>query len=325
MRLTIYHNGEVSVLDKLIGFVGETNHRTITFVFDNVTGADTYSLRLLYPDGTAYTAPIVNKELTVTGSMLPKAGRIKGQWVAYATNNDDEYTIVAKSQIFELIIGESIGDDIEPVPTYEASVAAAEALVEQGMTKEQMITAITQIVESGSVGDIDTGFVTTIKEILHNTGFRVGVDTTANLEALKEAGLMEEGVLYIPSDGDTGWVDLTLINGWKVHTFENDPIDSSPQTAQVRRIGNHVYVRGVIENEGPFDTTMTSKIFTVLPEQFRARRPVFRETAGTGLTVSRLDTNQSGEISTRCIFDMEQGERLSSCLWMSIEMDYLID
>ncbi|MBR1382792.1 MAG: hypothetical protein IJ555_03135 [Ruminococcus sp.] len=323
MRITIYQNGEVSVLDKLIGFVGETNHRTMTFVFDNVTGADTYSLRLLYPDGTAYTAPIVNKELTVTGSMLPQAGRIRGQWVAYATNNDDEYTVVAKSQIFELIIGESIGDDVEPVPTYEASVAAAEALVEQGMTKEQMITAITQIVESGSVGDIDTGFVTTLKEILHNTGFRIGVDTTAALQALADAGLMEDNVLYIPSDGDTGWQELELLNGWETHTFEGSD-DSTPQTPQYRRIGNHVYVRGTMHNES-ISTTMLPKVYAQLPVGCRATRHVFRSTTGSGLTVSRIETNPSGELFTRCVFDLESGERQSSCVWMSIDMDFLID
>lgn len=323
MRITIYSTGEVSVPDKLIGFVGETNHRTIDFVFSNVDGADTYSLRLLYADGTAYTVPIVDRQLTVTGSMLPKAGRIKAQWVAYATDNSENYVLVAKSVMFELIIGESIGDDVEPVPPYEAAIAAAQALVEQGMTKEQIITAITQIVESGSVGDIDTGFVTTINEILHHTGFRIAVGTTAELQALADAGQMEDNVLYIPSDGDTGWQDLELLNGWETHTFEETD-DSTPQTPQYRRIGNHVYVRGTIHNES-ISTIMLPKIYAQLPVGCRATRHVFRSTTGSGLTVSRIETNPSGELFTRCVFDLESGERQSSCTWMSIEMDFLID
>lgn len=35
----------------------------------------------------------------------------------------------------------------------------------EGMTKEQILTAIAQAVENGTVGDIDTGFVTTVKTI----------------------------------------------------------------------------------------------------------------------------------------------------------------
>lgn len=320
MRITIYSNGEVSVPDKLIGFVGETNHRTIDFAFENVTGADTYSLCLLYPDGTAYTAPIVNKELTVTGSMLPKAGRIKAQWLAYATDNNDDYTLVAKSEMFELLIGESIGEDVEPVPTYEASISAAQALVEQGMTKEQMITAITQIVESGSVGDIDTGFVTTIKEILHNTGFRIAVGTTAELQALADAGLMEDNVLYIPSDGDTGWLPLTLEAGWSAYSH-----DGVEQTPQYRRIGNHVYVRGCVSCESISTSLSVHKTYAYLPAGFRPQRYVFRETTGSGLTVSRIETDSTGELFTRAVFDLADGTIKDTCVWMSIDMDFLID
>ncbi len=324
MRITIYPNGEVYIPDKLIGFVGETNHRTIDFIFDPVEGASCYELRLLYPDKTAYLAPITNKKITVTGSMLPRAGRIRGQWLAYTTNNDDEYTLVAKSEMFDLIIGESIGDDISPVPTYEASIAAAAALVEQGLTKEQIITAIYQIVESGEVTDLDSGFVTTLKEILHNTGFRIGVGTEAELAALEEAGLLEEGVLYIPSDEDTGWQELTLLNGWTTYSF-SDTEDDTPQTPQIRRIGNHVYVRGAIANTDISPLLSVKKIFAVAPEGMKATRHVFRSTTGFGLSVSRLETNPSGDLFTRAVFDLESGERLTSCSWMSIDMDYIID
>ena len=35
----------------------------------------------------------------------------------------------------------------------------------EGMTKEQILTAITQAVQSGTIGDIDTGFISTVKTI----------------------------------------------------------------------------------------------------------------------------------------------------------------
>lgn len=53
----------------------------------------------------------------------------------------------------------------------------------EGMTKEQILTAITQAVKDGTVGDIDTGFVTTIKTI-NNKPLKFFVGTQSEYEAL---------------------------------------------------------------------------------------------------------------------------------------------
>lgn len=321
MRITIYDNSETYVPDKLIGFVGETNHRTIEFEYTEVTGATNYEFRLLYPDGTAYLAPIVNRAVTVTGSMLPAAGRIKGQWLAYAVDSNEEYTLVAKSEMFELIIGASIGDDAAPVPTYEATLSVVQQMVENGMTREQMITAIEQIVETGEVTDLDSGFVTTLKEKNHGAGLSVFVGTTAEINAVSPK---EANTLYIPTDDDTGWLDLTLTEGWTVKSFD-DLGTEMQQTPQYRRIGNHVYIRGCICKESISDNLAVHKTYAYLPEGFRPTRFVFRSTTGAGLTVSRIETNPSGELFTRCVFDLATSEKKTTCDWMSIEMDFLID
>lgn len=56
----------------------------------------------------------------------------------------------------------------------------------ESMTREQILAAITQAMNEGTVGDIDTGFVTTIKTI-SGTPLRFFVGTHAEYEALSEA------------------------------------------------------------------------------------------------------------------------------------------
>lgn len=58
----------------------------------------------------------------------------------------------------------------------------------ESMTKEQILAAITQAVESHTISDVDTGFVTTVKEQNANTGLKFWVGTTAqyNLIAVKD-------------------------------------------------------------------------------------------------------------------------------------------
>lgn len=74
----------------------------------------------------------------------------------------------------------------------------------ESMTKQEIITAIVNAVEGGTVGDIDTGFVTIIKEINKNIGLRFWVGTTAEFNALTEK---PDNVLYIKTD-DTSAEDI---------------------------------------------------------------------------------------------------------------------
>ncbi len=60
--------------------------------------------------------------------MLREVGKINCQWIA-TKSNGETYDLVAKSQVFELRIGKSIGDDVAPIPTHEQSVAALDKLL----------------------------------------------------------------------------------------------------------------------------------------------------------------------------------------------------
>lgn len=55
----------------------------------------------------------------------------------------------------------------------------------ESLTKEEVLTAIAQAIESGEISDVDTGFVTTIKETNHNVGLKFWYGTQAEYNALQ--------------------------------------------------------------------------------------------------------------------------------------------
>lgn len=67
----------------------------------------------------------------------------------------------------------------------------------ESMTKEQILAAITQAVESHSIADVDTGFVTTLKEQNSNTGLKFWVGTTAQYNAIEQK---DENCFYVLTD-----------------------------------------------------------------------------------------------------------------------------
>lgn len=75
-----------------------------------------------------------------------------------------------------------------------------------GMTKEEILTAITQAVENHEITDIDTGFVTTIIEQNTNKSVKFWIGTTAQFNALAQTS---NDVFYIITDYD-GEQDLSV-------------------------------------------------------------------------------------------------------------------
>lgn len=67
----------------------------------------------------------------------------------------------------------------------------------ESMTKEQILAAITDAVESGEIHDVDTGFVTKIKEMNKNRQLKFWVGTQAEYNQLEE---IEQNVMYLISD-----------------------------------------------------------------------------------------------------------------------------
>lgn len=70
----------------------------------------------------------------------------------------------------------------------------------ESMTKEQILAAIEQAVSTGQIKDVDTGFVTTIKEVNHQQGLKFWYGTMAEFNAL---GSKQPNTFYIFSDDTT--------------------------------------------------------------------------------------------------------------------------
>ncbi len=70
----------------------------------------------------------------------------------------------------------------------------------ESMTKEQILAAITQAIATGNIGDIDTGFVTKIKEKNGNGSVTLWTGTQAEYNAIASK---EANCLYIITDDTT--------------------------------------------------------------------------------------------------------------------------
>ena len=70
----------------------------------------------------------------------------------------------------------------------------------EGLTKEEIYAAIVQAIEQGEIGDVDTGFVTTLKEMNSSTGLKFWIGTEAQYQAITTP---ERNVLYLITDDTT--------------------------------------------------------------------------------------------------------------------------
>jgi hypothetical protein len=71
----------------------------------------------------------------------------------------------------------------------------------ESMTKEQILAAITQAIETGNIGNIDTGFVTKLKEQNNGSAVTIWVGTQAQYNAIENKA---QNCLYIITDDTTG-------------------------------------------------------------------------------------------------------------------------
>lgn len=103
----------------------------------------------------------------------------------------------------------------------------------EAMTKEQVLAAIVQAVEGGTVGNIDTGFVTTIKEQNKGQGLMFWVGTSAEYNALTTK---PDNVLYIKTD-DTSAADINAAINELYEALQNTPPLEHASSADTFGIG----------------------------------------------------------------------------------------
>ena len=101
----------------------------------------------------------------------------------------------------------------------------------EGMTKEQILTAITQAIETHQIANVDTGFVTTLKEANQNKPMSFWVGTTAEYNAIEEK---LDDCIYLLTD-DTELEDLealirrsmNVLKGEVILDASSDPVPYS--------------------------------------------------------------------------------------------------
>lgn len=119
MHIKINEDYNVVVNTALLGYVGETNARPVTFEGLTVDGADRYVMTIDYGDGTVYEVDITGGQWTPTVDILRSAQTVSCQ-IAAKKLSGDEYVLVKKSRIFRLRIGAAIGDTAIPSPSVAA-------------------------------------------------------------------------------------------------------------------------------------------------------------------------------------------------------------
>lgn len=141
MTITLNTDYDVTLNTALLGYVGETNARPVSFEDMEIDGADRYVLTIDYGDGTAYEVDITDGTWTPTADILRSAQTVSCQIVAKKLSGD-EYILVKKSRIFRLRIGAAIGDTAIPSP--DVAMDALDRIDAIGrQTHADMQTAVT--------------------------------------------------------------------------------------------------------------------------------------------------------------------------------------
>lgn len=128
MKISLDENYRASTDVTTLGYVGETNARTITIENYQCEGADSYKMRFKYPDSVVYDVDVSGDTYTIKGSILRRVGDVYLQILA-CRSDGDTYEFVKKSNILTLHICSSLNGEPAPVPTYEKSVEALEKVL----------------------------------------------------------------------------------------------------------------------------------------------------------------------------------------------------
>ena len=115
MTITLNADYDVTLNTALLGYVGETNARPVSFEGLEIDGADRYVLTIDYGDGVEYEVDITGGQWTPTTDILRAAQTVSCQ-IAAKKLSGQEYILVKKSRIFRLRIGAAIGDTAIPSP-----------------------------------------------------------------------------------------------------------------------------------------------------------------------------------------------------------------
>lgn len=116
MQITIDKKNYFATVDTLwLAMQGECNTRRVSVDAPEVQGAANYFLRAELPDMTIYDMQIVNNQVILSNAVTQFSGIVKLQWIA----KDGTGGLIAKSQVIDAIVKDSIDGDTSAIPTPE--------------------------------------------------------------------------------------------------------------------------------------------------------------------------------------------------------------
>lgn len=116
MQITIDEKNYFATVDTLwLAMQGECNTRRVSVDNPEVQGAANYFLRAELPDMTIYDMQIVNNQVILSNAVTQFSGIVKLQWIA----KDGTGGLIAKSQVIDAIVKDSIDGDTSAIPTPE--------------------------------------------------------------------------------------------------------------------------------------------------------------------------------------------------------------
>lgn len=145
MTITLNTDYDITLNNALLGYVGETNARPVTVEGLTVDGADRYVMTIDYGDGTVYDLDITGGTWTPTADILRVAQTVSCQISARKYDNGS-YTLVKKSKIFSLRIGQALSDGVAPIPSPSVAADALDRMTALG----DRITADVQTAQSAA-------------------------------------------------------------------------------------------------------------------------------------------------------------------------------
>lgn len=116
MKIKIDEESYFATVDTTwLAMQGECITRSVFVEYPIVKGTTDYFLRVEMPDMTVYDLQIVNNQVVLTNTITAYAATIPLQWIA----KDNTGAIIAKSQIIDAIVKDSIDGDASALPTPE--------------------------------------------------------------------------------------------------------------------------------------------------------------------------------------------------------------
>lgn len=100
MHIKLNEDYNVVVSTALLGYVGETNARPVSFEGMEIDGADRYVLTIDYGDSVTYEVDITGGTWTPTADILRSAQTVSCQ-IAAKNLSGDEYILVKNHEFFD--------------------------------------------------------------------------------------------------------------------------------------------------------------------------------------------------------------------------------